>query len=188
MNKAKPPQAKPSKGLLVAGIVALALGGALLLLLWNPFSSSESSEAIGQSAPDFSLNDAEGRTVHLSALRGKPVLLYFSAAWCITCRPETRNLAQFYEKYRDQLQIIWISFDPFNDSVEDLREHRRLYGHPDFRYVLDSRMNPVAHRYRVRERGTMLLLSPQGEILFRGVRSVGDPKFIQQLRQALVRS
>lgn len=182
MGKSKAPRARPSHGILVAGIIALALGGALLLMLWNPFLSSE---AIGQRAPDFSLQDAEGLTLKLSALRDKPVLLYFSAAWCITCRGETRKLAQFYERYRDQVYIIWISFDPFNDSVEDLREHRRLYGHPDFRYALDSRTKPVAHLYRVQERGTMVLVSPQREVLFRGVRSVGDPKFLQQLRQAL---
>ncbi|MCS6937115.1 MAG: TlpA family protein disulfide reductase [Candidatus Bipolaricaulota bacterium] len=154
----------------------------MMLLVWNPFSSSE---AIGQRAPDFALHDTEGRTVQLSALHGKPVLLYFSTAWCITCRGETRRLARFYERYRDQVHVLWISFDPFNDSVEDLREHRRLYGHPDFRYALDSRTKPVAHLYRVQERGTMLLLSPQGEILFRGVRAIGDPKFLQRLHQAL---
>jgi hypothetical protein len=77
MSKSKDPKANTLKGLLIAGVVALALGGAALLLLWNPFSSSE---AIGQRAPDFTLSDSEGRPLHLSALyriqaRGTMLLL-----------------------------------------------------------------------------------------------------------------
>ncbi len=181
MRKAKEPK-NPPKGLLIAGVIVLVLGGTVLLLLfWNPFSYSE---AIGQRAPDFTLSDAEGRPLQLSTLHGKPVLLYFSAAWCITCRAETRQLAQLYERYRGLLQILWLSFDPFNDSVEDLREHRRLYGHPDFIYALDSRAKPVGQLYQIQARGTMLLLDAQGQILFRGIRAVHDPEFIKQLNKA----
>lgn len=181
MSQSKEPKANPPKGLLIAGVVALAIGGAALLLLWNPFSSSE---AVGQRAPDFALSDSEGRPLQLSALRGKSVLLYFSAAWCISCRAETRQLAQLYERYRGRVQILWLSFDPFNDSAEDLREHRRIYGHPDFLYALDSRAKPVAQLYHIQARGTMLLLDAQGQILFRGIRAVRDPEFIKQLNKA----
>jgi peroxiredoxin Q/BCP len=33
--------------------------------------------AEGQPAPDFTLDDQDGRPVTLSALRGRPVVLYF---------------------------------------------------------------------------------------------------------------
>jgi peroxiredoxin len=33
--------------------------------------------AVGDTAPDFSLQDQNGRTVSLSKFRGKPVVLYF---------------------------------------------------------------------------------------------------------------
>jgi len=186
MSKSKDPKANPLKGVLIAGVGVLVLGGVALLFLWNPLFSS--SEARGQRAPDFTLSDAEGRPLQLSALRGKPVVLYFSAAWCVPCRAETRQLAQLYERYRGRLQVLWISFDPFNDAVEDLRAHRRLYGHQDFLYALDSRVNPVAHLYRIQARGTVLLLDAQGQILFRGIRPVGDPEFIRQLTTATERS
>lgn len=36
---------------------------------------------VGNLAPDFRLNDLEGKTVSLSEFRGKPVLLNFWATW-----------------------------------------------------------------------------------------------------------
>ena len=43
---------------------------------------------VGDAAPDFALPDAlTGETVRLSALLGKPLLLYFGrGTWCPTCR------------------------------------------------------------------------------------------------------
>src|SRR5436305_11026867 len=38
--------------------------------------------ALGSQAPNFALQDASGRTYHLAAQRGHPVLLEFFAVWC----------------------------------------------------------------------------------------------------------
>ena len=55
---------------------------------------------IGRPAPDFSVSSlGGGRTVRLSSLRGRVVLLDFWATWCPPCRrglPETQKLAAQY--------------------------------------------------------------------------------------------
>ncbi|MDR2145368.1 MAG: TlpA family protein disulfide reductase [Tannerella sp.] len=43
---------------------------------------------IGDMAPDFTLKTADNKTVKLSDLRGKIVMLQFTASWCGVCRRE----------------------------------------------------------------------------------------------------
>ena len=43
----------------------------------HSYPKPQITSAAGQPAPDFTLHDQDGKDVSLSALRGKPVLLYF---------------------------------------------------------------------------------------------------------------
>lgn len=43
---------------------------------------------VGDVAPDFEMTLADGKTVKLSSLRGKVVMLQFTASWCSVCRRE----------------------------------------------------------------------------------------------------
>jgi peroxiredoxin len=42
----------------------------------------------GDQAPDFMINEAGGKSYKLSDLRGKVVMLQFTASWCSVCRQE----------------------------------------------------------------------------------------------------
>jgi peroxiredoxin len=43
---------------------------------------------VGDMAPDFTISEAGGKTYKLSDLRGKVVMLQFTASWCSVCRTE----------------------------------------------------------------------------------------------------
>jgi peroxiredoxin len=51
---------------------------------------------VGQTAPDFTLTDTQGRKVTLSQFRGQVVILNFWATWCPPCREEMPSMEQLY--------------------------------------------------------------------------------------------
>src|SRR5579859_397042 len=68
-------------------------------------------------APDFTLETLDGKSMTLSELRGKAVLLNFWATWCGPCKIETPWLVELQKQYGSQgLQVIGVAMD---DSGKD---------------------------------------------------------------------
>jgi peroxiredoxin len=63
-------------------------------------------------APDFSLTTVDGKTIKLSELAGKVVILDFWATWCPPCRATVPELKELVAKYpADKLVVISVSAD-----------------------------------------------------------------------------
>lgn len=60
------------------------------------------SPLTGKPAPDFSLQDLQGRQVSLDSYRGKAVMINFWATWCTPCQIETPWLIELRNKYAAQ--------------------------------------------------------------------------------------
>ena len=143
---------------------------------------------IGQRAPEFTLADLSGETVRLSKLRGRPTVVYFSAAWCTSCVPQTKELAKLKAEYRDRMNVVWIDVNPGQDTAEDLREYMAKYGHEDFIAAFDTLSSEVSRTYQVRALGETYLLDERGIIVQTGVGVVFSERFRQALQDLVPQS
>jgi peroxiredoxin len=65
-----------------------------------------------RSAPEFSLKDADGKSVRLEDYKGKVVLLDFFATWCGPCKIEIPWFMEFERKHKDKgFNVVGVSMD-----------------------------------------------------------------------------
>ena len=79
---------------------------------------------VGKHAPDFRVQD-EDRSIALSDLRGKIVVLNFWASWCPPCIEETPSMIAMQDKMKDRITIFAVSTDANRDAyLRFLREQK----------------------------------------------------------------
>lgn len=67
---------------------------------------------VGDLAPDFTITLTDGKTVKLSSLRGKVVMLQFTASWCGVCRKEMPYIEKdIWQKHKDNQAFALIGID-----------------------------------------------------------------------------
>ncbi|MCX6138756.1 MAG: TlpA disulfide reductase family protein [Ignavibacteriales bacterium] len=82
----------------------------LLVVLLFVFTAV--SFAQNKKAPDFALKTADGKTVQLSKLKGKVVVVNFWATWCPPCRREIPEFIEVYTKLKPKgVEFVGIALD-----------------------------------------------------------------------------
>ena len=61
---------------------------------------------LGKSAPDFTLQAVDGKTVNLSDFQGKTVILNFWATWCGPCQLETPFFQAIHDEQAEKGVVI----------------------------------------------------------------------------------
>lgn len=144
--------------LIVAFILLTAMGA------YSPADSGRRTPADKrEKAADFSLKDISGRTVSLSAMRGKVVILNFWATWCPPCVAEMPSLNKLYGHMKSRgLEVVAVSIDR---SADDVKE---FIGKKGFTFtVLVDDGRSIARRYKVFSTPTTFLIDKNGNIVER---------------------
>ena len=117
-------------GAIVGGVVVLGVIALLVVGLLNRDLGTSIQDALDEGerpqAPEITLPlllagdglGPPGRTMSLSVLRGRTVVLNFWASWCEPCKTEAPVLEEVAERYRPATDVVVLGVD-----VQDLREN-----------------------------------------------------------------
>lgn len=126
-------------------------------------TNAEVGLALGDIAPDFSIQLDTGETVQLSSLRGNIVLLNFWGTWCGPCRREMPEFQRIYtERKDDNFTILAIAFDDTLEAIAKFREEFEL----SFPLALDE-SGAINTMYAIQTRPSTYLIDANGIIVAR---------------------
>ena len=98
----------------VVAVLALSAGYGLRTLLHDHGNSdaAEHTTVIGQTRPEFSLPDLEGKLHPVSEWNGKVLLINFWATWCPPCKKEIPDFIKVREQLgTEHFEVIGIAID-----------------------------------------------------------------------------
>jgi len=78
---------------------------------------------VGDMAPDFEIQYNDGTKKQLSALRGKIVMLQFTASWCGVCMKEMPHIeSDIHQKYKDRNDFVLfgLAYKEGEDKIQTL--------------------------------------------------------------------
>lgn len=169
------PTSRPAmtrRGKMIAAAVAVVLIIVLVALAFRP----NVGIGVGQVAPDFTATTSDGGTVHLNALRGRPVFLEFMDVDCHFCVQEAQNtLPTLYGSYSGRVTFLGVDADIVQgqDTRDRINAFRTQYNNT-WTFTLPDPL--ITQAYGVSGTPTMYILDASGVVVkaFVGVTPYAD--------------
>ncbi|PBI90786.1 Thiol-disulfide oxidoreductase ResA [Flavobacterium sp. ACN2] len=120
---------------------------------------------VGSAAPNFTLQDSNGKVISLDEFKGKQyVLIDFWASWCGPCREELPYIKELYKKYHQQgFEIISVAKDDKPDlwkkaiAKEKIENWRHIFTSEDNRTIIkDYFVNGIPHKILIDKNGVII--------------------------------
>lgn len=124
--------------------------------------SATGGSEVGDQAPQFSATTTAGDQFEMPP--GKPAVIFFMAAWCLTCIPEAQALAEIHDEYGDKVSVLGVDVDPQMDLAmvgKFAQEADAEYG-----FIRDGD-GTLAQALEVQALDTTVVLDAEGRIVFR---------------------
>jgi thiol-disulfide isomerase/thioredoxin len=116
----------------------------------------------GKTAPAFSQTAFDGKAFSTEQLRGKYAVLDFWGTWCGPCMYGVPKMKEYYNKYKDRLEIVGIAC---NDVESDWKKTIEKNGMNWVHILNDASKSDISVLYGVSSYPTKVIINPNGEII-----------------------
>ncbi len=140
----------------------------------------ESEAAVNDTAPDFTILDADGNEVKLSDFFGTPIVLNFWASWCPPCKAELPDFEAAYKKYEGKVVFLMVNMtDGERETVEVAKSFVESAGYT-FPVYFDTRYE-AAYGYGVSSIPQTYFIDTEGALVARATGMI----YASQLEQGI---
>lgn len=128
---------------------------------------------VGDKYADFESTDINGKTVKLSEIKSKALLLDFWASWCFPCLEENKNLVKVYKDYKKYgFEIFGVSGDTNREPwIEAMNENKLIWANVFDEKGTDSKpfliygINGIPDNFLINSEGVIVARNLRGDEL-----------------------
>ena len=118
-------------------------------------------------APDFALQDTEGKMHRLSDYRGKPVIINFWTTWCPPCREELPSMNRAWHLLeKEGIAMLALNMGEDEDTIFIFSADYPT----DFPILMDQ-SGEVIEQWPVKGLPTTYVIAPDGTFAYRAIGS-----------------
>lgn len=129
-----------------------------------PSITQETGLNVGDTFPDFSVTDVDGKTITNNSLRGKPTVIWFTASWCIPCQIGAKQVSKLENDLGENAFNVLVVFVDPKEQDSDLINWKKQFANNDWRVGFDNKTTPLAQKVNLKFLDSKFILDKNGVI------------------------